>query len=113
MGTAALLSSGVTGLMLYLIRDRTKISHTDPLNKVRRSRILIFLIVELIGFGATFAVTQVSRLRDKLMPDHRRDRFPGHHHAAGACADVHHPPARYFQRGAGYLGRSCRQRICE
>lgn len=60
MGTDALLSSGVTEKMLYLVRDPRAISPTDPLNKVRRSRILIFLIVELIGFGATFAITQVG-----------------------------------------------------
>ena len=60
MGTAALLSSGVTKLMLYLIRDRQKTSPSEPLNKVRRSRILIFLFIELIGFAATFAITQVS-----------------------------------------------------
>jgi hypothetical protein len=60
MGTDALLTSGVTEKMLYLVRDPRAISPTDPLNKVRRSRILIFLIVELIGFGATFAITQVG-----------------------------------------------------
>jgi hypothetical protein len=62
MGTDALLTSGVTEKMLYLIRDRRATSPTDPLNKVRKSRILIFLLVELIGFGATFAITQVSCL---------------------------------------------------
>lgn len=60
MGTDALLSSGVTEKMLYLIRDPRAISPTNPLNKVRKSRILLFLAVELVGFGATFAVTQVS-----------------------------------------------------
>lgn len=58
MGTDALLSSGVTEKMLYLIRDRQAISPSHPLNGVRRSRIFIFLLVELVGFGATFAVTQ-------------------------------------------------------
>lgn len=58
MGTDALLGSGVTEKMLYLVRDRQAISPTDPLNKVRKSRIIIFTLVELIGFGATFAITQ-------------------------------------------------------
>lgn len=58
MGTDALLGSGVTEKMLYLIRDRKAKSPTDPLNKVRKSRIIIFTIVELLGFGATFAITQ-------------------------------------------------------
>lgn len=61
MGSDALLSSGVTEKMLYLIRDRRATSPSDPLNKVRKSRIVIFTLVELIGFGATFAITQVSR----------------------------------------------------
>lgn len=60
MGSDALLSSGVTEKMLYLIRDRRAISPSDPLNKVRKSRIVLFTAVELVGFGATFAITQVS-----------------------------------------------------
>jgi hypothetical protein len=62
MGTDALLTSGVTEKMLYLIRDKRSIEPTNPLNKVRTSRILMFLAVELIGFGATFAITQVCPL---------------------------------------------------
>jgi hypothetical protein len=62
MGTDALLTSGVTEKMLYLVRDPRAISPTNPLNKVRKTRILLFLAVELVGFGATFAVTQVSSL---------------------------------------------------
>jgi len=58
MGSDALLSSGVTEKMLYLIRDRRATSPTDPLNKVRKSRIALFTLVELVGFGATFAITQ-------------------------------------------------------
>jgi hypothetical protein len=60
MGTAALLGSGVTHNMLYLIRDKRLTSPTDPLHRVRKSRIIIFTIIELLGFGATFAITQVS-----------------------------------------------------
>jgi hypothetical protein len=60
MGTDALLSSGVTEKMLYLIRDPGAILPSNPLNKVRKSRLIFFIFIELIGFGATFAVTQVS-----------------------------------------------------
>ena len=60
MGTNALMSSGVTEKLLYLIRERRTTSPTHPLDKVRKSRIALFTIVELLGFGATFAVTQVS-----------------------------------------------------
>jgi hypothetical protein len=58
MGTDALLSSGVTEKMLFLIRDPQAISPSEPLNNVRKSRIVMFLIIELLGFGATFAITQ-------------------------------------------------------
>lgn len=62
MGTDALLSSGVTEKIFYFLRDKRSIEPTNPLNKVRKSRILLFLLVELLGFGATFAVTQVCPL---------------------------------------------------
>lgn len=58
MGTDALLSSGVTAKMLYLVRDPRAVSPTDPLNRVRRSRIALFTLVQLLAFGATFAITQ-------------------------------------------------------
>lgn len=58
MGTDALLSSGLTQQMLYLIRDPRARSPTDPLNHVRKSKIALYTFIELLGFGATFAVTQ-------------------------------------------------------
>lgn len=58
MGSDALLTSGVTEKMLYLIRDPRARSPTDALNKVRKSRIVLFTLIELVGFGATFAITQ-------------------------------------------------------
>ncbi|WVF67972.1 hypothetical protein IAT40_002734 [Kwoniella sp. CBS 6097] len=58
MGSDALLTSGVTEKMLYLIRDRRATSPSDPLNRVRKSRIILFTVIELMGFGATFAITQ-------------------------------------------------------
>ena len=58
MGADALQSNGITKKLLYLIRDKTITSKHDPLNKVRKSRILLFVGVQLLGFGATFAITQ-------------------------------------------------------
>ncbi|WWC72448.1 uncharacterized protein I206_106410 [Kwoniella pini CBS 10737] len=58
MGSDALLTSGVTAKILYLIRDKKATSPSEELHKVRKSRILWFTIIELIGFGATFAITQ-------------------------------------------------------
>nr|XP_031860208.1 uncharacterized protein CI109_004340 [Kwoniella shandongensis]KAA5527280.1 hypothetical protein CI109_004340 [Kwoniella shandongensis] len=58
MGSDALLSSGVTAKILYLIRDRRATSPSEPLHQVRKSKIVLFTIIELLGFGATFAITQ-------------------------------------------------------
>ena len=57
MGTSALFSSGVTEHFLYLIRDGHLTSPAHPLHRVRKSRLLIWLWFELIGFAATFAIT--------------------------------------------------------
>ena len=58
MGVDALKSNGITKKFLYLIKDKNITSKHDPLNKVRKSRILLFIGVQLLGFGATFAITQ-------------------------------------------------------
>lgn len=52
------MSSGLTQQMLYLIRDPRARSPNDPLNHVRKSKIALYTFIELLGFGATFAVTQ-------------------------------------------------------
>jgi hypothetical protein len=53
MGSDALAGSGVTHLILYLIKDKALVPHDEPLRAVRNSRIWLFLMLELIGFGAT------------------------------------------------------------
>jgi len=58
MGLDALQSNGITKKILYLIQDRQLTPLNEPLKRVRKSRILMFIAVELIGFGATFAITQ-------------------------------------------------------
>ncbi|KAH7322102.1 HCO3 transporter family-domain-containing protein [Rhizoctonia solani] len=58
MGTDALRTSGVTEKLLYLIRDPTLVPHKEPLRQVRRSRVALFVAIELLGFGATMAITQ-------------------------------------------------------
>ncbi|KZO92705.1 hypothetical protein CALVIDRAFT_520007 [Calocera viscosa TUFC12733] len=58
MGTDALFTSGVTAKALYLLTDRAHLSPHEPLQRVRRSRVLLFLLIELLGFGATFAIVQ-------------------------------------------------------
>lgn len=58
MGTDALRGSGVTAKFLYLIRDDSLTSPHEPLRLVRPSRVWLFLAIELLGFGATMAITQ-------------------------------------------------------
>ncbi|KAF8895312.1 HCO3 transporter family-domain-containing protein [Infundibulicybe gibba] len=58
MGSDALQGNGITGKILYFLRDKSLTAHNEPLKRVRKSRILLFLTVQLVGFGATFAITQ-------------------------------------------------------
>lgn len=58
MGLDALQGNGISKKMFYLIQDQRLTPQGEPLRRVRKSRILMFLAVELIGFGATFAITQ-------------------------------------------------------
>ncbi|THV03859.1 hypothetical protein K435DRAFT_774721 [Dendrothele bispora CBS 962.96] len=58
MGADALRGNGITVRILYFFRDKHLTPKTEPLRRVRKSRILMFLAIQLIGFGATFAITQ-------------------------------------------------------
>lgn len=58
MGTDALQGNGVTTKILYLFRDRHLTPAYEPLRKVRKSRIVLFVGLQLFGFGATFAIVQ-------------------------------------------------------
>lgn len=58
MGLDALSSNGVTMKIVYLLRDRSLTSPKDPLHKVRKSRIVLFTLIELLAFGATMAIVQ-------------------------------------------------------
>ncbi|KAG6844518.1 hypothetical protein H0H87_006279 [Tephrocybe sp. NHM501043] len=58
MGADALRGNGITQKILYFLRDRKLTSDDEPLRKVRKSRILLFIAVQIVGFGATFAITQ-------------------------------------------------------
>jgi hypothetical protein len=63
MGFQALEANGITAKLLFLLRD-ARLTPTDhPLfnNKgsgIRRGAVWGFVAVELVGFGATFAITQ-------------------------------------------------------
>ena len=59
MGIQALEGNGITLKILYLCRDRHLTSLSDPLSRIsRKQAIYFFVALELIGFGATFAITQ-------------------------------------------------------
>jgi len=58
MGADSLIENGITKKLLYIIRDKSLTSRHEPLHKVRKSQIILFVGVQLVGFGATFAITQ-------------------------------------------------------
>ncbi|KAI0754610.1 anion exchanging protein [Daedaleopsis nitida] len=58
MGVDALQGNGITRKLLYFLRDKALTPADEPLRRVRRSRILLFVAVQLVGFGATMAITQ-------------------------------------------------------
>lgn len=59
MGAQALAANGIVAKMLYLARDKELTGPNDPLKKLERQKMIwVFVAIELIGFGATFAITQ-------------------------------------------------------
>ena len=58
MGLDALQGNGITRKLLYFLRDKALTPADEPLRRVRKSRVLLFVAVQLAGFGATMAVTQ-------------------------------------------------------
>ena len=67
MGLDALSANGITTKICYLIRDRAMVTSTEPLQRVRRSRILLFVVIQLLGFGATMAITQTIGMSNFLI----------------------------------------------
>jgi hypothetical protein len=59
MGVQALEGNGITLKILFLCKDKHLTPKSDPLMRIeRRKAIWLFVALELIGFGATFAITQ-------------------------------------------------------
>lgn len=59
MGVQALQGNGITQKLIFLAQDRNLTPAYNPLKRVeRRLAIWVFVILELIGFGGTFAITQ-------------------------------------------------------
>lgn len=109
MGADSLLENGITKKLLYIIRDKSLTSKHVPLRKVRKSRIILFIGVQLLGFGATFAITQTIGklfLSRQLVScsDFRncvsRDWVPSGHHASSSSAHLHCSQVAIYQGGA-------------
>ena len=59
MGLQALAGNGITRKLLFLCRDRSLTDARSPLARLRRrAAVWGFVALALLGFGATFAVTQ-------------------------------------------------------
>jgi hypothetical protein len=59
MGVQALEGNGITLKILFLLKDRSLTPGSEPLKRIkRRLAIWAFVAIQLIGFGATFAITQ-------------------------------------------------------
>lgn len=52
MGLQALEGNGITLKLLFLFRDKELSYGGDPLKRIKITSIWIFVILELIGFGA-------------------------------------------------------------
>lgn len=89
MGADALEGNGITRKLLYFFRDKALTPADEPLRKVRKSRILLFVAVQLTGFGATMAVTQAIGMSSPMTGSRAFSHFarscyrvPDHHLAA-------------------------------
>jgi len=59
MGVQALEGNGITVKILFLCKDRSLTPPSEPLRRIRRrAAIWVFVVIQLLGFGATFAITQ-------------------------------------------------------
>ncbi|KAI1072195.1 hypothetical protein LB507_003155 [Fusarium sp. FIESC RH6] len=59
MGVQALEGNGITAKLVFLAKDRALTPASSPLLRIRRrAAIWYFVLIELVSFGATFAITQ-------------------------------------------------------
>jgi len=59
MGVQALEGNGITLKLLFLCKDRSLTLASEPLKRIdRRAAIWVFVAIQLVGFGGTFAITQ-------------------------------------------------------
>ena len=58
MGLDELTRNGITAKVLYFLMDHAMTPYDEPLHHMRKSCILLFVTMQLIAFGTTFAITQ-------------------------------------------------------
>ncbi|KAE8396357.1 HCO3 transporter family-domain-containing protein [Aspergillus alliaceus] len=59
MGVQALEGNGITQKLIFLAQEHRFSAHSHPLKRLeRRWAVWLFVIIELVGFGGTFAITQ-------------------------------------------------------
>lgn len=58
MGVQALEGNGMTLKILFLFRDSSLTPASEPMKRISRKSIYLFVFIQLVGFGATFAITQ-------------------------------------------------------
>ena len=58
MGVQALEDNGMTLKILFLLKDASLTSANEPMKRISRRSIYYFVAIQLVGFGATFAITQ-------------------------------------------------------
>ncbi len=121
MGLDALQGNGITRKILYFFRDKALTPADEPLRRVRKSRILLFVTVQLVGFGATMAITQtIGAWSFVLVPPagysfamYSGDRVPYHHLPPRADEDVDRSPAAVHRGRACNLGWTHSVAICK
>ena len=110
MGVDALQGNGITRKILYFFRDKALTPMDEPLRRVRKSRIILFVAVQLIGLGATMAITQtigtpefyrhLNMLIFVLNRNRSCHRFPYHHLPVGTGPYVVDSTAAFYRRRA-------------
>lgn len=58
MGIQALEGNGITIKLFHIFRDRHLTPSSEPLRRLPKQKLWLFVAIQLIGFGATFAITQ-------------------------------------------------------
>lgn len=75
--------------ILWLLSDKSTISKSDPLRSCRLKAVYYFVAMELIGFGATFAITQTIGILAMVNLTCSRHWLSDCNPRLDPCADVH------------------------